>query len=70
MSGKQSVEPSGDLLEVSGLAVEAGGRTILHPTDLNLGAGEWKAIVGPNGAGKSTLLKALATLVPYRGSIR
>lgn len=70
VSGKQSVEPSGDLLEVSGLAVEAGGRTILHPTDLNLGAGEWKAIVGPNGAGKSTLLKALATLVPYRGSIR
>ncbi len=37
---------------------------------MNLGAGEWKAIVGPNGAGKSTLLKALATLVPYRGSIR
>lgn len=70
MSKRNRSEPAGDLLVVSGLEVEANGRTILFPTDLTLQAGEWKAIVGPNGAGKSTLLKALATLAPCRGIIR
>lgn len=57
------------LLAVSGLSVRVGGRTILEPIDLTLGAGEWKAIVGPNGAGKSTLLKAVAALVPHGGAV-
>lgn len=28
------------------------------------------SIIGPNGCGKSTLLKALAHIIPYKGSIR
>lgn len=59
-----------ELLKVEGLEVKANGRTILFPTDLTLGEGEWKAVIGPNGAGKSTLLKAVATLMPARGTIR
>ena len=31
--------------------------------------GEWVALIGPNGAGKTTTLRALAGLVPFRGSV-
>jgi len=61
---------AGALLEALGLSVQAGGRTLVHPTHLALRPGQWKALVGPNGAGKTTLLKALATLVPYTGTVR
>jgi iron complex transport system ATP-binding protein len=30
----------------------------------------WLALIGPNGAGKTTLLRAVAGLLPYRGTIR
>lgn len=33
-------------------------------------AGRVTALIGPNGAGKSTLLRAVAGLIPSRGSIR
>src|SRR5687768_14823847 len=36
---------------------------------LTADAGETVVVVGPNGAGKTTLLRALAGLVPARGSI-
>jgi iron complex transport system ATP-binding protein len=52
------------------LEVSLGGRTVLHDLNVSLKAGELTGVVGPNGAGKSTLLRALAGLVPYRGSIR
>ncbi|MEM9430796.1 MAG: ABC transporter ATP-binding protein, partial [Pseudomonadota bacterium] len=35
------------------------GKTILHPTSFELGAGRVLGVVGPNGAGKSTLLRLL-----------
>ena len=61
----------------SGLAVAAAGvrmdvesGTILHPTDLQLRAGELVAIIGESGAGKSTLLKAIAGVSqPTGGSV-
>ena len=46
-------------LRVTGLSVERAGRTILHQTDLTIGAGERIALVGPSGSGKSTLGHAL-----------
>jgi ABC-type multidrug transport system ATPase subunit len=61
----------------SGLAVAAvqvrvdvEGGTILHPTDLNLRAGELVAIIGESGAGKSTLLRTLAGVsLPTSGRV-
>ena len=51
-----------------------GGRPPLHalgPIDLDLGAGEFFAVVGPSGCGKSTLLDVIAGLsAPTEGEIR
>lgn len=52
-----------------GLSARLGEAEILHDITLALPRGHWTCIVGPNGAGKSTLLKALAGLLPHRGSV-
>lgn len=39
------------------------GRTALHPTDLEIHAGQVVGLVGGNGAGKTTLLKLLSGLI-------
>lgn len=47
-----------------------GARPVLRDVDLEIGAGEWVAVVGPNGAGKSTLLRLLTgILAPAVGSV-
>jgi energy-coupling factor transport system ATP-binding protein len=56
-------------LQVSGVTVRLGGRTILQELSLEPMAGEVIAVVGRNGVGKTTLLRALAGLVPFEGSI-
>ncbi|MGP9822739.1 heme ABC transporter ATP-binding protein [Salinarimonas sp. NSM] len=58
------------LIEAADVAYAVSGRTLVHPTDLTLHAGETLVIVGPNGAGKSTLLKLLTgELVPSGGRV-
>ena len=58
-------------LSISGLDAGYGGRPIVSGFSLpSLTAGEVVSVVGPNGAGKSTLLRALAGLIPAKGSIR
>jgi heme exporter protein A len=49
-------------VKAEGLGVAIDGRAILADIDLEVGAGEYVAVLGANGAGKSTLLKVLATL--------
>ena len=45
--------------------------TALEGVDLEIGEGEFVAIVGPSGCGKSTLLKAISGLLrPRRGVVR
>jgi heme exporter protein A len=49
-------------VKAEGLGVAIDSRAILADVDLEVGAGEYVAVLGANGAGKSSLLKVLATL--------
>ncbi|MFI1015502.1 ABC transporter ATP-binding protein [Streptomyces sp. NPDC020965] len=66
-----SLEPDGDLIEVSGVRYAYdGGREVLHGVDLTVRPGEQLAIVGPSGAGKTTLGRLLAGVdAPGAGSV-
>ena len=47
------------LLDVSRLDAGYGDLQVLSDVDLDVGPGEYVAVVGPNGAGKSTAMKAV-----------
>jgi sulfonate transport system ATP-binding protein len=47
---------------VRGLTRRFGGRVVLDHLDLDIGRGEFVAMIGRSGSGKSTLLRALAGL--------
>lgn len=69
-----TAENSGPLLRVEKLSktyrAGASERVVLAGVDLEVGRGEWVAIVGPSGAGKSTLLQLLAALdTPSSGQV-
>jgi branched-chain amino acid transport system ATP-binding protein len=58
------------LIAIKDVAAGYGGLTVLDGLSLEIGSGEFVAVVGPNGHGKSTLLKTISGLVPAsRGSI-
>lgn len=58
------------VLDVSGLAVDLGGRPVLRDVSLAIDAGEMVGVIGPNGAGKTTMLRSILGLVPHRGQVR
>ncbi len=59
------------VVEVEGLELGYGRRTVLEDVAFSVRRGEAFTILGPSGCGKSTLLKALVGLVPARrGRIR
>jgi heme exporter protein A len=58
------------MIEVQGLSKSFGPRRALSAIDLDVGRGEFLAVVGPNGAGKTTLMRILATLAqPTEGRV-
>ena len=58
------------MLDVSGITVRFGERTVLDRLSLVVGDGEIIAVLGPSGAGKSTLLGVIAGLVrPDSGTV-
>lgn len=52
------------MLRVEGVSVSYGGLHALRDVSIEVGAGEFVAIVGPNGAGKTTLFRAISGVVP------
>jgi ABC-type multidrug transport system ATPase subunit len=59
-----------DILNVSGLKVKIGKKTILDEIEVGFSTGECVLIAGANGAGKSTFLKCLAgVILPDKGEV-
>ena len=59
-----------DVLKVSGLTVQRGGRSVVRKVDIEIPAGEITALLGPNGAGKSSLVLAVGGILrPAAGTV-
>jgi zinc/manganese transport system ATP-binding protein len=52
------------VVSLRGAEVRVGGRTLWSGVELDVGAGEFVAVLGPNGVGKSTLVKVLLGVLP------
>lgn len=58
-------------LHIQNLTAGYRGREVVHDVSLQpVAPGQVLSLIGPNAAGKSTLLRALAGLLPARGSVR
>jgi energy-coupling factor transporter ATP-binding protein EcfA2 len=63
--------PGPPIVELLGVEVGYGDRTVLSGLDLTLHEREFTALVGDNGSGKTTLARLLAGLVkPRKGKVR
>ncbi len=58
------------LLEVKNLNAYYGKSHVLHGVNLNVGKGEFVALLGRNGSGRSTTAKAIMGMVECKGSVR
>jgi zinc/manganese transport system ATP-binding protein len=58
-------------IELTGVTLAFGARTILANVDLAIRDNEFVGVLGPNGSGKTTLMRAILGLLPPRaGTIR
>jgi len=55
------------LLRLEGVSKRFGDRVVLNDVTLDVGAGEYVAVIGESGIGKSTLLNIVAGLEPLDG---
>jgi energy-coupling factor transport system ATP-binding protein len=64
--GRNTREPdaASPVIAVRGLSLNRGRTAVLHDIDLDVGRGEFVAVVGANGAGKTSLIQAIAGVVP------
>ncbi|GAA1637174.1 ABC transporter ATP-binding protein [Georgenia ruanii] len=60
----------GDVLELAGVSVRRGTKTILGGVDWSVNEGERWVVLGPNGAGKTTIIQMVAgRLHPTSGTV-
>ena len=57
-------------VEVEDLGVRYGRQIALDRVSLAAMPGEILGVLGPNGSGKSSLVKAIAGVLPHRGTVR
>ncbi|WP_375158859.1 ABC transporter ATP-binding protein [Bradyrhizobium sp. RDT46] len=55
------------MLRIEGLSAGYSAKPVLNDISINVGAGQFVAIVGPNGAGKTTLFKTISGIVKPSG---
>ncbi len=58
------------VLEVVGVGINFGGRSVLTGAEFRLERGDTLALTGPSGSGKTSLLSAILGQVPHEGSIK
>lgn len=51
-----------NIIEIEGLSVAYGDKTVLHDVSLNIGEKDFLGVIGPNGGGKTTLIKTIIGL--------
>ena len=62
------LKPSG--LEIQALQVQIHGKPLVREVSLTARPGQITCLVGPNGAGKSSLVKAVAGILPSKGTVQ
>lgn len=64
------VDAADPVIRIRGLDLDRGRSRVLHDITLDIGRGEFLAVLGTNGAGKTSLIQAIAgVLRPPRGTI-
>jgi zinc/manganese transport system ATP-binding protein len=59
LAGDAGTRPPEPAVQLVGAEARLGARVIWSDVDIDVGAGEFAAILGPNGSGKTTLLRVL-----------
>lgn len=70
MHDRLAILSDAPVMEVRGLSVSAGARTILRGVNLAIPPRQVFGLIGPSGAGKSTLLKCPNRLVELTPGLR
>mgnify|MGYP002760065954 FL=1 len=70
LNGAPQLEPAQTMVAINKVTMSFGEFTAVRDVDIQVGDGEFLAIVGPTGCGKSTILNSVAGLLkPSSGDV-